>query len=283
VYDEYKSAIGQFPQHRVLGMGVAVRGLVDSKSGTLTYAAHMPGWTDVPLSDELSNKLKIPVIVEKESNTYAVAEKLFGTAKAIPNFVAIYCGDVIGAGIFIDGELYHGAHGSAGEIGHMVVTDDGPRCNCGNRGCLETIASAAAIMDKVNRKLALGEKSLLTDMVADLSTIGIDHIARAVKQGDPVSVEIIREVAVHLGRTVAAVINLYNPEKIILCGSIAKLPLLEHLREETKRYSLPAIANKTEIILSSFGDNMSSVTGASLVINQFFSEQIGLFLQEAQS
>jgi glucokinase-like ROK family protein len=281
VYDEYKAAIAQFPDQRVIGMGVAVRGLVDSESGTLTYAAHMPGWTDVPLSEELSSKVMIPVIVEKESNTYAVAEKLFGTAKMNPNFVAIYCGDVIGAGIFIDGRLYHGAHGSAGEIGHMVVTDDGPRCNCGNRGCLETVASAPAILAKVNRKLAQGEKSLLTEMVADANAIGIEHIARAARKGDPMSVDIIREVAVYLGRTVAAVINLYNPEKIILCGPIAKLPLLEHIREETKRYSLPAVADKTDILLSSFGDNMSSVTGASLVINQFFSEQIGLFLQEA--
>lgn len=275
----YYEIISQAPYSApLIGIGMAVTGLVESATGKLTYAAHMPEWNNVHLTEQISNRIGIPVYTATVAYAYAVEEKLFGAAADADNFIGIYIGEAVGAGIFIDGSLYHGAHGSAGEIGHTSLFDDDTFCYCGNQGCLETMISSPAILKTIHERLAEGNESCLTAMVENTEHLQLRHVGLAVQQNDPLCMEVTEEVGRRIGITIAFILNMYNPGKIILCGEITELgePLLQSIIKQVNKRSLAIAAKETEIIFSSVAEQSSTIAGATLVIHQLFSGETDL-------
>lgn len=276
-YEIYQSILAD-TQHKspIIGVGIAVRGLIDTQSGVLTYTAHMPEWTNVPLVERLTSMLGIPVYAEVEASAFAVTEKLFGSCIDSENFVTLLCGEGVGAGIFIDGSLYRGANNAAGEIGHTVVDENGSPCYCGNQGCLETIVSSTAVENFVRKSLSEGKTSALASMVDDLNKLKVQHVRLAIQNGDPFSIKLAETIGIPLGKIVATIVNMYNPGKIILCGEVSMLgkPLLTTVQNQVSKHALPFAVQNTEIILSKLDSQTLSVVGSSLMINQLFSHQM---------
>jgi predicted NBD/HSP70 family sugar kinase len=171
--------------HRLLGIGLGVPGLVDRTTGTLLFAPNL-GWRDMPLRDMWQAAFGVPVIVENEANAAALGEKMLGVARRCDHFVYLSAGVGLGGGLVIDDKLYGGVGGFAGEIGHMTMVPDGPYCNCGNRGCWETLIGPTAIMDRVRQAASVGQTPwllALPEIHGDVKSIGMPHVLAAAEHG----------------------------------------------------------------------------------------------------
>jgi glucokinase len=152
---------------QIAGVGIGAPGAVDGESGTVIFAPNLPGWKDVPLKKELEKHLGVPVVVENDANVVVVGvheAELKGKPLSV---VGIFVGTGIGGGLILNGELYSGCNHTAGEIGHMVIDVNGPKCGCGNKGCFEAVASRTAIFQRIKAGIKDGEKTLLTEMLGD--------------------------------------------------------------------------------------------------------------------
>ena len=169
----------------VLGLGVGIPGLVDVTTGTVLFAPNLQ-WHDVPLEQELTKHFSIPVLIDNDANTAALGEKYFGVAQASENFIYLSAGVGLGGGIFIADELYRGQRGYAGEVGHMTIVENGLLCNCGSRGCLETLVSQTAVLNRVRQAIERGQASSLAAN-GDLASIGFAQVLHAAEAGDAVA------------------------------------------------------------------------------------------------
>lgn len=253
---------------QVRGLGVGAPGAADSESGRIIIAPNLPGWKDVPLKKELEKRLKIPVSVGNDCNvcTLGVFEQEY---KAKPRHLAgIFIGTGIGAGLILNGGLYCGHNLTAGEVGHMVIEINGPKCSCGNRGCLEALASRTAIFRKIQSAVKDGQKTVLTDMLgSELEDMRSGDLRKAVRRGDKFVEKVVLEAAEYAGIGVANVINLLNPEVVVLGGG-----LIEALQEEmmpvisktAKEHALSGTSSGIEIKASKLGDH-AGITGAAVL------------------
>ncbi|ALV47535.1 transcriptional regulator [Arthrobacter alpinus] len=232
-------------EQRIAGVGVATPGPVDAASGTVVDPPHMPGWTRVPLRDILHEATGLPVVVDKDVTASAVAEVWAGSANSARNFVFVYIGTGIGAGLVLNDEVVRGSSGNVGEIGHIIADPDGPDCDCGRRGCIkvtcmpETLvaqARAAGILPAVG---PLEESSLPNDMAA---------LAQAAAEGNASAVEILAQSAIRLAGAASVLTNLLDVERVVFGGPFwpalaathlkAIPPLLEHLSVTTSVHSV---------------------------------------------
>jgi predicted NBD/HSP70 family sugar kinase len=198
------AASAAFPG-RLLGVGLGVPGIVDSKG---IVQAPMLGWRNLPLGPMLRSRLSVPVLVDNDVNTLAVAERLYGLGRGLDHTVTVTIGRGIGLGIIVGGELYRGARGGAGEFGHVAVAPDGPECSCGRRGCLEAMVADPALARRaVEAGVAARDDS---DPNATLGT--------AADGGDPVALSIYRDAGTTLGRAVGSLVNVLSPQRIIVSG-----------------------------------------------------------------
>ncbi|MGI5823605.1 MAG: ROK family protein [Dethiobacteria bacterium] len=228
---------GLVPRERLAGVGVCTAGFFDYYSRTIISSPNLPGWEGFPLEKELERELARPVLVENDANAAAFGEFIFGAGKGKRNMVNITLGTGIGGGIIIDGDLYRGSGGFAGEIGHLPILPGGPLCGCGRRGCLECLASGSAIA-REGRAVITGEaRTILREMVGDQEELTAYHVFKAAKQGDTEAAGIVTRAACYLGQALAAVVNLLNPEIITLGGGMAAAgeiifnPVRRHLKE----------------------------------------------------
>ncbi|MFF1356404.1 ROK family protein [Streptomyces sp. NPDC058297] len=232
---------------RVLGVGVTMPGQVDRERGVAVRAANF-GWRDVPLTALLAERLPYPVHLDNPLRAATVAELWFGAARGRDDAVVINLGTGVGAGLALGGTLHRGVTNSAGEWGHTTLVLDGRPCSCGDAGCVEAYVGAPAIM-RTLRELA-PDSPLLTD---DEQTATIGALGRAAAAGDPVALRVVRETARHLGAAVADLVNLLNPEVIVLSSWVAAAlgtPLLAEVREAVARHALGSPFAATEIVLS---------------------------------
>ncbi|MFJ9352256.1 ROK family transcriptional regulator [Streptomyces sp. NPDC101237] len=232
---------------RVLGVGVSVPGQVDRDTGIAEYAPNW-GWHDVPLLDLLSAHVTHPLHLDNPLRACAVAEQWFGAARGRGDTVVVNLGTGVGAGLALGGGLHRGVSNSAGEWGHTTLVLDGRPCHCGNRGCVETYVGAPGIM--LNLREACPDSPLLRP---DDQTATIEALARGVADGDPVAVRVVRDTARYIGAGVANLVNLLNPELIVLSSWVARglgAPLLEEVREAVRRHALGRPFAATEIVLS---------------------------------
>ena len=238
----------------VIAAGIGIPGPVDRTRGTAGSATILPGWTGVRISSEMQQRLGMPVKVENDANLGALAEMTWGAGRECSNFAYIKAATGIGAGIVIDGQLLRGASGTAGEIGHTTLDESGALCYCGNRGCLETVASGPAIIALVSS----GHPETLTLVqVIDLAVGGDARCRRAISDAG-------REIGV----AVAGLCNLINPERVIVGGLLSRVGelLLQPIRESIRRHAVFAAAERVEVVAADFVERAELLGSLALAL-----------------
>ncbi|HAF70918.1 MAG: Glucokinase [Acetothermia bacterium 64_32] len=217
-------------------VGVSFGGPVQAEEGRVVLSHHVPGWEGFPLAGWLEERFGAPAVVENDANSGALGEWAFGAGRGTKSFLYVTVSTGIGGGWILNGEIYHGADGLAGEIGHLLIDLEGPVCTCGRRGCLEAIASGPAIARRA-RELLASERSVLQD----LPEITAREVARAANAGDPVAERVLRGAAQALGRALAQAITLVNPGRIAIGGGVARSGerFFTWTREAARRYVPP--------------------------------------------
>ena len=209
------SSSGVAPE-RIIGVGVGVAGAVDATSGVCRYSNTFD-WHNVALAPPLAERLGLPVILENDANTLTAAEQWFGMGHGIDHFIVVVVGSGIGAGIVVNGQLHRGAQGAAGEFGHIQLGDTGPPCTCGRNGCVEAWASDRAILRDIRAAISQGRPTSLVG-AAEAGTLTIAQVGAAADQGDELSREVLWRAGDHLGRGVAAIVNVINPRLVVISG-----------------------------------------------------------------
>lgn len=203
------------------GIGVGISGVLDRRSGTTLFWPKLPLWNNVPVKKILQNHFHVQVEVEDTPRTMAFAEHRLGAANTARQFIYVALGAGTGAALFLNGQLYTGAGGFAGEFGHITVVDDGPLCSCGNRGCLETLVSAFTLVKKGQEALGLGLSNRLAQLAGNNPhKLTAEIIAQAGRDGDRFVLRLLSETGKHLGAGIATLVNLLNPELIVIGGAL---------------------------------------------------------------
>jgi len=259
-----------FPRDRLMGLGLAVPGLLDVENGVVVESRNWH-WSNLPLRDLLAREFDLPVYLEADDKALAVGEVFFGAGQGIPNVICLKIGRGLGAGLVIDGALVRGADNSAGEVAHILVDPDGPRCFCGNYGCLTALVSAPAVTGRAAKGLKLGAVSSLPKAVdGELERITVALIAEAARDGDPFACQIMEETGRYLGIAVAMLVNLLNPDRVIIGGGViqAGFPLIEPIRRAVKQRALEVAGERVSIVLADLGVEASAVGAATVVMIQ---------------
>jgi glucokinase len=205
-------------------LGVGAPGLVNPETGILFTSPNLPGWRNIPLRDIMQERLGKKTFLVNDANAAALGEFHFGAARGARNFIYITLSTGIGGGIVIDGKIYTGAIGAAGEVGHMTIDDDGPICNCGNRGCWETLASGTALAREAKYRIKEGVRtSILEYAEGDVEKVTAQVIHSAAEQGDSLAKELIARTGYYVGVGLANLINIFNPELIVIGGGLSNI------------------------------------------------------------
>ncbi|NYE57326.1 ROK family protein [Carboxydothermus ferrireducens] len=263
-----KSAV---PKEKVLGIGIGAPGTVDHRTGTLITAPNLP-WQNYPLKINLQALLRLPVEVDNDANLAALGEYRYGAGRGHKDLVYVTVSTGIGAGIIIDGQLYRGSSGSAGELGHTIVEPAGPRCNCGRRGCLEVMASGTAIGERARQLVAEGfGQEILKLAQGNIEAINAKTVGEAFLAGDPEAKGILNEAAFYLGIGLANVVNLLNPSLIVLGGGVINIgePFLELIREELAEKALPQPYKDLTVKKAVLGSKTGVMGAIALALERF--------------
>jgi len=203
---------------------IGAPGLSNPETGVVFTSPHLPGWKDVPLKTIVEEETGIKTLLVNDANAAALGEMYFGAAKGARNFIYITISTGIGGGIVIDGEIYAGSLGTAGEIGHMTIDTNGPKCNCGNTGCWETLASGTALAREAKKRIATGEKtSILEYAGGNIDKVNAEAVHKAAQQGDTLAKELIAQTSYYIGVGLTNLINIFNPELIVIGGGLSSI------------------------------------------------------------
>lgn len=255
----------------IQAIGIGAPGPLDQETGVVFFAPNL-GWKDVPLKTELEARIDIPTFVDNDVNIGTLGEHTFGAGRGIQNLVGIFVGTGIGGGIILNGELFHGASKTAGEIGHIIVKADGPKCGCGTRGCLEALASRTAMAKQFQKAiLKKGKKSILTKLTnGDLGLIRSGTLAKALRSKDKLTLKVFKEVTKYLGVGIGSIVNFLNPEMIVLGGGVVEAlddTFIKDIRKAAKKFALPDTLKGVQIVKAELGDN-AGVLGAAALARQ---------------
>lgn len=246
-------------KENVTGIGISIAGIVDVNKHNILLAPNL-GWENIVLPKEFKEFENIPVYLENESRCSAIAEHWLGSCRGIDDFVCINIKSGIGSGIFTRGKLYGGSIGSAGEIGHITVCENGPLCGCGNRGCLETVASVDKVIEKASR------------FCPDIQITSVDDVIEAAGNGNITILNILDESARYLGTAVSYIINILNPSKIILGKDFIKYSdyAINTVKEVVGKKALNIPLPRVKIEVSGIGENSSSIGAAVIPLKVLF-------------
>ena len=238
----------------VIGVGMGISGPVDL-SGTVGHTVILPDWTDLNVGAELSRRLDLPVSVDNDANLGALAEVSLGAARGLSDVIYVMVSSGIGAGLILDGRLHRGALGFAGELGHVFTVEKGAVCRCGNRGCLETVASSEALLELL--RPAHG---------ADLTVAGLLELVAA---GDRAANRVVYDCGRAVGRGLAGFVNCLDPQAIVVGGELspAGAPLLNGIRDAIDRYAIPGAAARVEVKAGVLGERAEVLGSLALVIS----------------
>jgi len=251
-------------------ISLAAAGAIDLDKGLVTLSPNLPGWHNIPLRDIVKEKHGVDTFLINDASAAALGEHHFGAGRGVNNLVLLTLGTGIGGGIIINGKLYSGPRGSAGEIGHATIDVNGPRCSCGNVGCLEMLASGTAIAQEAIRRISQGERSSLTKILdGKAGNITAEAVGVAAKNGDSLALEVISKAATYLGVAMVNLVNIFNPEMIIIGGGMAQMGdlLLDTARQVVKERAFPLSAQAVRIVTAQLGDN-AGVLGAAVFARQ---------------
>ncbi|WP_328301384.1 ROK family transcriptional regulator [Streptomyces sp. NBC_00435] len=241
---------------KVIGVGLGVPGPIDVESGTLGSTAILPGWAGINPRRELSQRLGVPVYVDNDANLGALGELVWGSGRGVKDLAYIKVASGVGAGLVINGQIYRGPGGTAGEIGHITLDESGPVCRCGNRGCLETFAAARYV-------LPLLQSSHGPELT-------MERVVELARGGDPGCRRVITDVGRHIGSGVASLCNLLNPSRVVLGGSLADAGelVLAPIRESVGRYAIPSAARQLSVLTGSLGGRAEVLGALALVLSE---------------
>jgi N-acetylglucosamine repressor len=254
---------------RLLGIGVGMAGVVDAEKGLSRYSPFF-GWQGVQIAEPLANHFKLAVYVENDVNTLTIAEQWFGDGHGVDHFVVVTVGRGIGAGVVVNGQFYRGAIGGAGELGHMTLKPDGPRCDCGKRGCLEALASDDAIVRQAQEAVAAGDQTLLSQFPPE--ALNLETVVQAADGGDQLARRILADAGRWLGIGIANMLNILNPQLVIVGGEGVRAGewRLEPMRQAIQQHSFNGLADELEIIVDASGDERWARGAACVVLGKVF-------------
>ena len=262
-------------EENMLGVGIAIGGLIDARRNRIVYSSTF-GWEDVNLSEGLNELIHKPVKLDHDARVMALGEMEFGEIGAIHDFVCVQLGFGIGSSFIVDRKPYYGKNGMAGELGHITVVKDSTReCSCGKKGCLEAYASGKAIAEKAQEEFS--QSSFLNELCEnDINNVSAETVALAAKQGDELCRRILLEAAEYIGIGLADVVNLYNPEAIILGGSLVQAGdfWIERIRQVVVERALYHIAKNVLIIPSKLGNRGRILGAVALILNEILNLNI---------
>jgi glucokinase-like ROK family protein len=272
--DELIGALVEPAAAPILGIGIGTPGLIDTTTGTVRWAVNLD-WRDLPLGARLSEQWGLPVHVANDSHAAALGEHTFGGHPPGESMVVIKVGRGIGAGIVIGGQLYSGEGSGAGEIGHTAIADNYRPCRCGSVGCLETLASTRAVVQRA-RELAPHAPESSLHASAGPERIDLDELVRAVADGDDLAREVLLDSARHLGRTIGGLIGTLSIHHVVLVGEMTRFgePWLTAVRREAHRSALAMLADATSIEIGRLGGDLVVLGAAALLMTR----ELGLAL-----
>jgi len=250
------------------GVGVGVAGLVEFDLGILHEAPNLPGWRRIEVKNELQKRLGMNVLVENDANAAALGEYAYGAGQGATEMLMITLGTGVGGGLILNGEVYHGSIGAAGEFGHMTIHYDGPVCGCGRKGCVEAFVGKMGILRNVQKKLKSGCPSLLSIIEASRRTP--KDISAAAARGDQVALEVLAETGTYLGIGIANVANLLNIQRVVVGGGVAGAGdfFLESTRDSLQKAALKTAADQVEVVKALLGEKAGMVGAAYLAMTE---------------
>lgn len=252
-------------------MSLGIAGIIDTRNGIVDKAPNLPGWENLALKDKIADRYSVPVYILNEADATALGEHRYGAGKGLKNIALITLGTGIGGGLVLDGRLFIGSSGSAFEIGHMVIKDDGPDCGCGKNGCLETLASGTAIGREARRRITEGETSMLFDMVkGSIENITSENVYKAAKKDDPLALRVLAGASHYLGLGVINLVSIINPEMIIISGSVARIGdlLLDPVRRMVKDKTFALMVKNLKIVRARLNENAGLIGAAAYALDQ---------------
>jgi glucokinase-like ROK family protein len=259
---------------RILGIGLGVPGLVNVQKGELLFAPNL-GWRNVPLRLMWNQRFHLPLYVENEANLGALGEYYFGVGRDVDNFIYLSSGVGLGGGVIIDGKLFKGGHGFAGEIGHIQRNPQGEMCGCGRRGCWETQVGPRAVLQRVRRSIEAGPGDTLAKYVnGDLNALTFNQVVDCALQGDQLCRSALEEVGKYLGTGIADLANIFNPQMVVIGGAFSYgreiiLPILENtISNET----LPAVKEELRVVFSEHGTDACVLGAIAVVLDDILRE-----------
>ncbi|MGH8860810.1 MAG: ROK family protein [Jatrophihabitantaceae bacterium] len=246
--------VGGIDRDRVSAGALGLPAPVDVRSGSIGPGNVLPRWIDRRPAHELSDAIGIPFTVDNDANLGALAESTYGAAREVGDLIYVKASTGIGAGLILGGRIHHGSQGRAGEIGHVPVDPSGPVCRCGNRGCLETVASVAQVLHAMRPRHGDG--------------LTLERVVELVDSGDAGALRVIGDAGRLIGRVLADVVNSLNPEMVVVGGELAQagVPLLTGVRESVERYAQPGIARDLRIELGLLGAHSELLGAAALAL-----------------
>lgn len=249
-------------------IGIGSPGMIDRKNGIVKYSPNFPQWHDFELGKRVFDLTNKKLFIENDANAFTLGEWYYGNAKGSKDFICLTFGTGVGSGIVIDNKMLFGKDGIGAELGHVIVSSDGPMCGCGNRGCLESYASAKSVA-RMAKELVLkhGDSSLIA-VAGSIESIESRHVFQEAKKGDFVSKYVVEKVTDLIAKAISGYIHIFNPEKIILGGGMSKAgnELLNPIVEKTKMYVMKSFKNTYKIELSKLVEDAGILGAASCAI-----------------
>ncbi|MGA0570720.1 ROK family protein [Variovorax sp. VNK109] len=253
---------------QVIAIGIGLPGPVDFDSGQLVNPPLMPQWDAYSIRDDIGTDFSAPVFVDNDVNVMALGE-LWRMQRSLQNFLVVKVGTGIGCGIVCHGQVYRGANGSAGDVGHICVVPDGPRCHCGNFGCVETLAAGPAIAAMATEAARAGQSDMLARMLAERGTLRLQDVAEASRAGDMAANQVIQRSGALVGQMLASVVNFFNPSHVFIGGGVSRVgPLfLAAVRQSVYQRSLALSTRHLDIQYTPLGDR-AGLIGAGVLAMQ---------------
>lgn len=254
---------GGIVNNQLLGVGIGLAGIVNAKKGVLRYSPYF-GWHDVPLVEILQSRLQVPIHIDNDVNTLTLNEQLFGTGQGIENFITVTIGRGVGLGIVVNGQIYRGGYGGGGEFGHTIIDPLGNECDCGKKGCLETYVSDPALLRLASEAVARGELAEEVCTIEELNSLA--------ESGDKIVQSIVAQAGVVLGYGIANLINIFNPQEVIISGEGVRAGeiMFAPMRETISQYVMSGLADDTDICIDIWEDDAWARGAASLVLRELF-------------
>jgi len=258
------------PKKKILGIGVGCPGAVNTKKGVVPRSPNLPGWAGLPLRGILSRASGLPVFLANDANAAAIGESVFGAGKNVENFIYITVSTGVGGGIILRGQLYEGSGFVAGEIGHISIVPDGKKCNCGQRGCLEAYASGTAIGRFVRERMTR-ENTRIWKFLSGGNKVSARQVGMAAREGDRLSIESYKRAGYYLGIGIANLLNILNPEKIIIGGGVlrsAHKVFWKTMQKSAKQHAWPEAFRTVKILRSELQGGVGDLGALALVFDQ---------------